>query len=173
MPERHEFWSGLFERAHFRFYLLGKTNKSWISKNAEQREALGAALLRIVNGGGDVKILSDTTDDVIASTRRFLDECVTSELNKQTALARDNLIRLLERQFVYSVANSSHYRAVVSDDRLVFIPSLNSFAFRDEALVFELSKRGTPFEFHTYISDIDRFLNQESKPITVDWRHER
>jgi hypothetical protein len=169
VPNRYQFWNDLYESANARFYLVGKTNKSWITKNTDQPPAFAASILRIVYGGGRVRILSENTESTIRATQTFIDDLIIPELlslpDQQQTLMRQRLVT----GFLYAVSDSSHYRAVVSDDRLVFIPSLNSAKFRDDALVFELSKRKAPDEFHTYISDIDRLFEHESKNIEIEW----
>ena len=169
VPDRHQFWNDLYESANARFYLIGKTNKSWITKNSEQPEAFASSILRIVHGGGKVKILSDDAQTVVDATNAFVDELILPELQRLPEHLQTQQIERLKKHFIYAVSGSSHYRAVVSDDRLVFIPSLNSTQFRDDALVFELSKTSAPFEFHTYMSDIDRLFDEESKHIPIDW----
>jgi hypothetical protein len=169
VPERHEFWSALYNLAHARFYLVGKTNKSWINKNSEQRDAFAGAILRIISGGGQVRILSEPTEETISDTQYFFSDCLIPELKRLPQLAKEQLVARLERGLVYAVADNSHYRAVVSDDRLVFIPSLNSERFRDEALVFELTRQSFPFGFHTYLSDIERMFDRESKHVPIKW----
>lgn len=169
VPKGHEFWNDLYESANARFYLVGKTNKSWIIKNSDQPPALAAAILRIIFGGGRVRILSQNTEITIRDTKNFISEVVVPELLKLPDQNQALMRQRLQSDFLYAVSDTSHYRAVVSDDRLVFIPSLNSMQFRDDALVFELTKRRAPSEFHTYISDIDRLFEHESKHVDVDW----
>ncbi len=170
VPNRSGFWNSLYEQANIRFYLVGKTNKSWITRNAEQSNAFGASILRIISGGGDVKILSESDASVVNDTRTFIVDYVVSQLKAFPDIRRNNIVSRLESSFVYATSDSSHYRAVVSDDRLVFIPSLNSVRFRDDAIVFELTKQSAPFEFDTYMSDVDRMFDDESTRIVINWR---
>lgn len=168
VPERNRFWNTLYQSAHFRFYLVGKTNKSWIARNPEQSASFAAALLRIVSAGGKVKILSHTDPDVRAATSKFIDEFMFTELRELPEHYRQARISQLEHNFLYVVTGSSSYRAVVSDHRLVLIPSLNSIAFRDEAPVFELAEHSP--EFNSYMSDIERMFEQEADIVPIAWR---
>lgn len=168
VPKRHAFWDGLYQSAHFRFYLVGNTNKSWISKNSAQSASFAAALIRIVSVGGQVKLLSDPREAVQAATHKFIRDFMRRELEELPDHQRLEREAQLERNFTYAVADS-HYRAVVSDYRLVLIPSLNTSPFKDEAPVFELSQRSRSPEFHTYMSDIERMFEQEAKVVTIAW----
>jgi nucleoside 2-deoxyribosyltransferase len=71
VPNRNAFWNDLLGQAQRRFYLLGRSNKSWISKSEPQRIELAKAIVRIVSSGGTVRILSAGSDEIVQAHRRF------------------------------------------------------------------------------------------------------
>jgi hypothetical protein len=55
---------------------------------------------------------------------------------------------------------------VISDDRLVLLPTLNSAAFRDETLVLEIFGAASQ-QFLNYLSDIDRMVLDGSNELDI------
>ena len=160
MPDVYLFWNELFTKAQRRFYLVGKTNKSWISKSTEQSRILGDAIIRIVMQGGQVKVLSSNDPAVIVQTKSFFEGFVVepSRIKKEMGETIDRAIR--DGNIIYSVVPHSNYDAVVSDDRIVLLPIPNSAEFRDEAMVLELTSDGAYHPFLNYLADIDRTVSR-------------
>jgi pyrimidine deaminase RibD-like protein len=148
VPDRTRFWNNLLENATTQFTLVGNTNKSWFERGAGQSEKLGNAIIRIVRAGGRVVIVSGMKAATVDSTNKFIADFVTSR-------ADDSDKSALEERFIYIRSTKINYSAVISDDRMLIMPRLNSQRFTAEAMVLELSRQRHPSQFATYQNDIE------------------
>jgi len=169
VPNAHRFWNDLPSAAKSKFYLMSHSNKSWIRKTHDQSEMLADAMLRIVRNGGAVKVLSAPDDAIVKSTIRFVEVHIKPKVASLDPTSQSEMTRRLTKNFIYMTAPETNYSAVVSDDRLIIIPIPNSKDFRDDALVLELSAQTSPFEFHNYLSDIERVFSNELARVDIDW----
>jgi predicted P-loop ATPase len=64
------------------------------------------------------------------------------------------------------VRSNCHYDAVVSDDRLVLLPTPNTPEFSSEAMVIELTLQADYQPFSNYLADIERTL-EEARVISI------
>jgi nucleoside 2-deoxyribosyltransferase len=171
VPHSHEFWNNLLKAANHRFYLVGYSNKSWINRTEEQSLELSQAIIHIIEQNGTVKILSVDEEKVKTHHERFLRDYIYRSVKalppdrRQKVLARikDNI----KPGLIYAVSNKSHYGAVVSDDRLLLLPTMNTQEFRSEALVLELKRGINSPQFENYLGDIDRLFNDGAKKIEL------
>jgi len=154
VPDSAQFWNDLLERAEHEFILVGNSNKSWFKRDEEQSRRLGAAICRILEGGGRVVIISGTDRDVVTNTRTFISTHVTKRLNGN-GVAKQQLLR---DRFLYAQAERVNYSAVLSDDRLLIMPRLNSREFAAEAMVLELTSAVHASQFKHYKDDINRVI---------------
>jgi hypothetical protein len=164
VPNRNQFWNDLLAQAHYRFYLLGRSNKSWINKSERQSTELAESIVRILGNGGTVRILSDSRPDVIASHKRFIREHVLRLWNGSQPI--EVLGSASDSPIKYVTYDQSNYGAVVSDDRLVLLPTLNSSEFRDETLVLEIFGPSSP-QLANYLGDIDRLIRDRSQEVNI------
>lgn len=171
VPNSSEFWSSLLRKAEYRFYLIGYTNKSWIHKSEEQSVALGDAIIRIIESGGIVKILSVDDEDIISLHTDFIRDYVVKKVRRFSNTRKQAILSRLEKserqKFIYAVSNNSNYGAVISDGRFLLLPTMNSPRFRDEALVLELKQGIHSPQFENYIGDIDRMFKSGSRMIKI------
>ena len=158
VPDRTNFWNDLLADARGQFILVGHTNKSWIDAERTQSKKLGDAIIRIIQSEGNVRILSsDTYKD---KTCLFLHNYVYQVANKLPADRRRDLLLKLNTNLLYAVfnGNKSHYNAVVSDDRIMVMPTLNSPEFKDNSIVLEINRHSHPLPFKSYMDDVDRII---------------
>jgi len=167
VPDSHEFWNNLLKAANSRFYLVGFSNKSWVNRTDKQSIELSNAIIHIIEQNGTVKILSVDEPKVRAYHQKFLLNYFYRTVKE---LARDRRRKVLERLrdnhapgLVYAVHNQSHYGAVVSDDKLLILPTMNTPEFRSEALVLELKQGINSPQFENYLSDIDRLFHDAKR----------
>lgn len=166
VPNRNEFWNDLLRHAKRRFYLVGSTNKSWVDKGEEQCTELGDSIIRIVSDGGEVKVLSNEKEEIITTHRTFFSRHVLKKLDRVNNQERSSMLELLRQNLSYGVCRHSNYGAVVSDDRLVLLPTVNSSNFRDETLVLEI-QGSTLQQFKNYLADIDRIFRNGCTKIDI------
>lgn len=164
VPNRNQFWNNLLAQAQYRFYLLGRSNKSWINKSERQSIELAESIVRILGNGGTVRILSDSRPDVIASHKRFIREHVLRLWNGSQPI--EVLGSASDSPIKYVTYDQSNYGAVISDDRLVLLPTLNSSEFRDETLVLEIFGPSSP-QLANYLGDIDRLIRDRSQEVNI------
>lgn len=155
VPESTLFWNQLLERAQTRFYLVGRTNKSWVDKDDEQSRRLAENIIRILQSNGTVRIVSADESEIVARTVDFLDRYVNKALQMRDSAIRRTIASHSAQHLTYTVANSN-YGAVISDDRLFLIPTLNSSAFRADSPVFEIDRSQHRQVFDSLLADIER-----------------
>jgi len=155
-----QYWRELSRHAEHCFVLIGRSNKSWIGRSAEQQEQFALDLVRVVRTGGDVAIASAPA--VLAPTMEFFRHRIVGPHLKSD----DVLADIMRAKCRYVVTGGIHYQAVRSDSRLVLLPILNASEFREESMVIELTAAEQPYQFNTYIEDIDRLLWRAT---AVDW----
>lgn len=169
VPESYQFWNDLLGEANKRFYLVGHSNRSWIDKGEDQASILGDSILRLIGNGGTVRILSADQPEIIKQHQLFLREYVSDKVSslglEEQKKARSALRNGLNPKLTYVVYNSCHYGAVVSDDRMMLMPTLNSSEFRDAAMVNELVRGVNNPQFDNYLSDIDRLFKNGCRTI--------
>lgn len=168
VPNRNLFWNDLLAQAQRRFYLLGRSNKSWINKGERQSTELAESIVRIISNGGTVRILSDSRPEVIASHKRFIRDHVLRLWNgrSENQSITGSLGNPNGNTFKYVTYDQSNYGAVISDDRLVLLPTLNSSEFRDETLVLEIFGPSSP-QLANYLGDIDRLIRDRSQDVDI------
>jgi len=153
VPKKNEFWNELFQKADTKFYLLGGSNKSWVNKGEHQSEELAMAIVRIISNGGNIKIISDDLPATIANHKQFYKEYIKPKIIDKALSTK------FKKAFIYGVVSSSNYQAVISDNRIVLLPKMNSTQFKDESLVMELEGSHLP-HFKNYLADIERLLKE-------------
>jgi len=159
VPDGEKFWNGLLIDAQNKFFLIGRSNKSWIAKSQQQKEVLGLEIIRIITNGGEIKIMSDNNPKHIQHTHDFFQEYVLKKLvsNKQ----KRKIIKKIKTNICYCTGDVN-YSAVIADTKLLILPNLNSHEFRERTMVLEVSQHTNPKEYTDYISDIGRTF--EGKP---------
>ncbi|MCP3956679.1 MAG: toll/interleukin-1 receptor domain-containing protein [bacterium] len=156
MPAR--FWRDLYCNAAKRFVLVGRSNKSWISRSQHQTAEFASNLNRIVSGGGSVHLVSIDELSIKAQTADFL----SLVLQDPAGATTDELKQRLR----YSVVSGTNYQAVMSDEELVILPMMNSSEFREETLVIRLTRSQQEAAFVSYQEDIARLTHSGQR---VDW----
>lgn len=156
VPYGNNWWNDLLSHANERFYLVGKSNKSWVNKSSEQSKILAASIIRILENSGQVKLVSCDHDEVINSTKKFIKEFVIPEANKNGLKNSD----LITGAFSYTTSSDKNYNAVVSDNKLIIMPILNTEEFRDESMVLEIDKNIAEQPFMNYVGDIERMISK-------------
>lgn len=161
VPHSHDFWKRLLLEADTRFTLVGHTNRSWLFKTEEQSALLAGAIARIIAQGGTVRIHSDDGDDHIENHRGFFRRHFgdRSEIGTKDVLKRFRHRVTHERPSpLWYTVGASHYGAVLSDDRLLLLPTLNSREFANEACVLEFQRGAHSPQFENYLADIERLF---------------
>jgi hypothetical protein len=163
VPKRNEFWNNLCKDADNKFYLLGGSNKSWINKTDEQSDALAKSIVRIIINNGSVRIVSENIDNTILEHKHFFKKHILPKLSTKELLSK------FKKHFLYGVLSHSNYQAVISDERIVLLPTMNSKQFKDESLVLELEGGHLP-QFKNYLADIERlFKDKECEIIDITY----
>lgn len=165
VPNGGEFWNSLLHVAQRRFFLIGNTNKSWIWKDEDQAKKLAQSIYDIVSRGGEVRIVSNDDVETIKKTKQFIDKHLRPLVAKKADKER------FTRNFIYRAVENSNYSGVVSDDRLVLMPVMNTGAFRAESMVLDLNALDHEREFKNYLGDIGRITGAdgEGTPIPLVW----
>ena len=159
VPKRNEFWNDLFKSAERKFILLGGSNKSWIKKSEEQCNGLAGSIIRIIKNNGEVIIISGNDKSIIQDHKDFFKKYLIPKLKGRILLNKFN------RRFKYGVVDHSNYQIVISDNKIVILPSLNSKQFKDETLILELEGQNLQV-FKNYQADVER-LFKENKCQTI------
>lgn len=163
VPGGNDWWNSLMLDASERFYLVGESNKSWINKDDEQKKLLAKAMARIIANNGKVKILSTSTQ-IVPLTIDFIKKYVFIEADKIGLILSD----IVKDSLIYTVAERINYNAVVSDNKLILMPTLNTPMFRNDCMVLELERKSLKSTFNNYIADIERMFTPEfSKKIEL------
>jgi len=170
MPATNQFWRRLAEDAVNRFVLLGGSNKSWIHHSKERRRSLGQAILRIIEGGGDVALLCYDEKSVVDAHAVFIRECIVNELGAFPKGRRTATLTKLRMHLRVAATNDLKYQAVISDRKIVVMPLLNSRDFKEESLVFELWTSRHGEHFTSYQNDILRTIERFELPKFVRTR---
>lgn len=157
VPNGDEFWSELLRSAKNRFYLIGSSNQSWIDKSEEYSSELSNAIFRIVKNGGKVRFFSTNEPNIIKSHHYFFKTYFRICLDQEPQESRLDTLSLLEQRFTYATYPHSNYEAVVSDEKIILIPTMNSLNFQDESLILEMQDAKSQ-KFKNYLADIDRLL---------------
>ncbi len=160
VPNKNEFWTDLLRNASNKFYLLGSSNKSWIERDENQSNDLSNAIIKIVESNGTVKIVSNNDLKTIKKHKDFILNYILPKIRNEI------LFTQFKKNFKYCVLAHSNYSAVISDDRIVLLPTLNSKAFTDESLVLELVGSHLP-QFKNYLSDIERIFREDGEIIDL------
>jgi hypothetical protein len=144
VPGASDFWRHLHEEAEVRLILLGRTNKSWLTKEDDETIALAQSITRVAeHPGGSVTIISNNDPDVIQYHVEFL-------------RARLSLTPTAQGRVEYYSSSTANYGAHATDKRLVLLPYAHSEDFRDLSLVLEImNPNSRPYK--EYISDIHRY----------------
>jgi hypothetical protein len=158
VPDSNIFWNNLLERSYRRFYLVGKTNKSWVDKDEAQSQNLADNILRILAEGGTVRIASIEDAATIDRTLVFLRKYVGKALQLKDSATRKRIANSAESRFSYVTYAHANYGAVLADDRLFLIPALNSDEFRPDSPVFEIDRNQHNQAFENLLADIERFV---------------
>ncbi|HEU0052836.1 MAG TPA: nucleotide-binding protein [Longimicrobium sp.] len=163
VPGSNSFWNGLLKNAQKRFYLVGSSNKSWVDHTEEQKLELAREIYRIVAQGGKVKLVSSDAPKAVEAHRRFFREylrpCVEG-----AATNLDNAWNQVAKNLVYAVRKRSNYGAIVTDNQLVLLPSMNARDHRERSLVLEMDRGSLPYQ--NYEADVERlFTNGFCKPM--------
>ncbi|NVO26731.1 hypothetical protein HJ526_04815 [Donghicola sp. C2-DW-16] len=154
VPNGGEYWSDLFKNARSRFYLIGNTNKSWISRSEEQSDQFSKAIVRLLKSGGEVLIVSNDDIFTINQTKEFIEKRILPSMTRRPEKEQ------FDRNFSYLTISKSNYSCVVSDDRMVLLPVMNAAEFRDESMVLDTTKYENGEIFKNYIGDIDRLVSK-------------
>lgn len=161
-PGGNRFWRDLSANATTRFGLVGRTNKSWISKNPVESQRFARSICDLVARDGNVFIVSlDLEQD---RHMDFLRELVIPQINLLDECVRTDLKRRLATCFTYATysdATRITYRAALSDNKLVLMPDMFDYEHRDNSLVLELIE-GRHESFGYYIDDINRLVSRRS-----------
>ena len=165
VPDSNSFWNELLKKAESRFYLIGNTNKSWVNKSDLQSEELANSILKIIENKGIVKIMSSDDSNIIEAHKCFFQDFVHPKLRSISGDDGKIIKRLFAQNVKYAVFNHSNYGAVISDNSLIILPTVNSDEFRDETLVLELRGSTSP-EFTNYLADIDRMFRNGNRLIS-------
>lgn len=164
MPATNHYWRSLPENAEKRFVLLGGSNKSWIRHSTERRKSLGRSIVRIIQADGEVAMLCYDRKTAIDQHTSFFKDCILAGVTAIPGARGASVCSKLRKNLRFAVSNELKYQAVISDQRIVVMPLLNSPEFKEESLVFELSpaKHG---EHHTcYQNDILRTVERNEIP---------
>lgn len=173
VPKRETFWNSLLAEAQTAFTLIGNSNKSWVKRSTTQSHLLSTAIVRICCNGGKVTLVSNTDKaGSIAPTKAFLDRFVCEHARTATGRKQANIRDALGANLIYSVSPRINYSAVVSDDRAVILPLLNTAAFRDESMVIELSAKIHAKQFDNYCGDIERLIQDAENLFPRQWANE-
>lgn len=159
VADGNSFWNELAPNAAKHFVLLGRTNKNWIQKSPREAQRLAREFVRILKGDGRVTILSGPDEAVVAAHRNFFLKCFDPIFLAEHAVG-------VNAPLTYRIVESSSYGAVVADDRLILLPSLNSEQFRSEAIVLEFTRYESPQPFDNYVADLDRLI-ESSTPVEL------
>lgn len=155
VPDKNTFWLSLLLEAEMEFIVVGRSNKHWIKQGGgRQLSIVGEQILRIVKSGGRVTIVSKNDEQVIQDTKSFFVEFIVNPLSQMSPDRRSSMIAALKDRFVYAVVDHLNYNVVLSDERIMVIPSLNSYEFRDESIVLEIRKAFVSDAYQNYRNDI-------------------
>lgn len=162
VPGANQFWRDLSGKAKKRFHLLGETNKSWIGRDTLQTEQLGNSIFEILLSDGEVSIYCVKRKSIIEKHRRFFKKYIFDKTNELKSSEKAKYIENLNRNFRFCYGAVLKYQAVISDDRIVIVPLVNTPIFKEESIVFEMhdSKHSRLFQF--YSDDIYRTLERSS-----------
>jgi hypothetical protein len=160
VPNRTAFWDGLLHNAERRFYLVGNSNKSWVNKSDRQKVDLSKSIYRIIKQGGKVKIISSAESAVVESHRIFFRKYFRTCLDEDKGDCKEKAMKFVAENLIYGFHRHSNYGAVVSDDRLILLPTMNTAQFRAESLVLEVQNPESE-QFRNYLSDLDRLFSSE------------
>ena len=160
MPSTNHYWRGLADNAEKRFVLLGGSNKSWIHHSTERRNSLGRSIIKIIRNGGDVALLCYDRKSVIDKHAEFIRDCVIRPIKSLPKAQSKLLCTRINANFHFSAASDLNYQSVISDEKIVVMPLLNTPEFKEESLVFELfpSKHGE--HYTSYQNDILRKIER-------------
>jgi hypothetical protein len=89
------------------------------------------------------------------SSHYFFETYFRIYLDRESEESRLDTLSMFKQRFIYATYQHSNYESVVSDDRLILIPTMNSSTFYDESLVLELQDTRSD-RFKNYLADIDR-----------------
>ena len=159
VPGGNDWWNSLLSGANKRFFLIGESNKSWVNKDEEQKITLANAIVRILGNGGEVKILS-TSNEIVPHTIDFIRNYVYDVASTKGI----DLSKYVGKTFVYSTSDHTNYNAVISDDKLILMPTLNTRMFRNDCMVLEIDQKSSKSTFNNYIADIERKFGDDSRP---------
>jgi sulfatase maturation enzyme AslB (radical SAM superfamily) len=173
VPRKEFFWNSLLTAAKRRFVLLGNSNKSWLDRTDLQSRMLADAIVRICLAGGTVDIVSGRDEiRAIARTKRFFEHYLFADRTGETPIEKSTRIDALIERLRYSVIDRSNYRAVISDERALIIPALNTNEFSDESMVIELDQRLQQEQFNNYNGDIERLKESGDNYFPQRWASE-
>lgn len=155
VPDGERFWNQLLTTSKNRFILIGRSNKSWISKDEGQKDLLSQEIIRIVEKGGEIKMFSDNNSSHVDMTYIFFEKYVFPKIASRKKQVAKKIIQLFKRKVLYCTGEIN-YSAVISDERLLILPLLHSQEFREKTMVLEINKLRNSTEYSDYNSDIDR-----------------
>lgn len=163
VPGANQFWRDLSGKAKNRFHLLGETNKSWIGRDLVQTEQLGESIFNILLANGEVSIYYVKRKSVVDKHKRFLKKYIIDKANDLNDIERTKFLSNLNKHLRFCYGAVLKYQAVISDDRIVIVPLVNTPLFKEESIVFEMhdSKHSRLFQF--YSDDIYRTLESSCK----------
>jgi TIR domain len=152
VPNSGIFWNNLLTSAKERFILIGGSNKSWLAKSKSQSQILADGVQRILGSGGTVNLVIDS-------------EPTSSEMLATFCLShlQHPVVKSAENRFKCCISDEPNYSAVVSDQRLLIIPLMNSEQFRAESMVVEIVRDTNPSIFDNYVADIERTIDSSGE----------
>ena len=168
VPGSNSFWNGLLKKTERRFYLVGSSNKSWVDNTEDQKVDLAKEIHRIISRGGKVKMVSSDAPRTVDAHRRFFAEYLRPCVEEEAASANPGAWDQIAKNLLYAVQKKrSNYGAIVTDKRLVLLPSMNDRDHRDASLVLEVHDPDSA-QFQNYEADVERlFTNGFSRRMDV------
>jgi hypothetical protein len=161
-PGGNKFWRDLSANATIKFGLVGRTNKSWISKSPAESRRFASSICDLILRGGNVFIVSLDLEQNrhVCFLRNLLIPHINSLGDCDRSSVRSRIASHL-LYATYSEATRITYRAALSDNKLVLMPDMFDYEHRDNSLVLELID-GRHESFGYYIDDINRLVSRQS-----------
>lgn len=160
----NSWWLNKLLGAEREFTIIGRSNKHWIRQGGdEQLKIIGENMLRILENNGSVTILSKKDDKTKTHTKQFIEKYVLERIKERNSDQKAFLIERVKSGFKYIVMDDMKYNALIYDGKIIIMPTLNSYDFREDAIVLELSKELVPLAYKNYKDDIMRTINSPTQ----------
>jgi len=161
-PSGNKFWRDLSTNATSKFGLVGRTNKSWISKNSAEAQRFASSICDLILRDGSVFIVS--LDREQCKHVNFFRSLLIPRINALSDFNRQLVRKRIVSHLLYATYSDTTritYRATLSDNKLLLMPDMNDYDHRDNSLVLELIE-GRHESFSYYNDDINRLVNRQS-----------